>query len=152
MVDDAGAEDRVRQAPLSPSGHQGGDCSRNLGVGHLPHSVLPEVGKGKERGASLPASRAKSRALTRLPRKNRALASHVTFSAYRRQAERGIVSARRQAACRSSSSAATGAAPMTSCVARTGKPAIGNPLASASSNTRPNVSVRLENTKTSALA
>ena len=67
----------------------------------------------------------------------------------RRRLRRGMPSASRQAVRRSSLSTPTGAAPITSRGPLTGNAAIGKPLASASSSTRPKVSVLLGKTKTS---
>ena len=75
--------------------------------------------------------------------KTRAEACQVWPAANSTQSCREICSAARQAARRSSSRTPTGAAPITSRGPVTGKAATGRPLASASSSTRPNVSVLL---------
>jgi hypothetical protein len=67
-----------------------------------------------------------------------------------RQIFRGIPSAAIAALRRSQSGTPAPLLPMTSSGPGTGNAATGSPLASASSSTRPNVSVRLGNTKTSA--
>src|SRR5581483_9605118 len=72
--------------------------------------------------------------------------------AYLRQASGARVNAPRAAAARSSRRTPTAAPSTTSRGPGTGKAAIGTPEARASSNTRPKVSVRLGNTKTSAAA
>ena len=84
--------------------------------------------------------------------KTRAEACQVWPAANSTQACGGICSASMQAACKSSFRAPTGEAPITSRGPVTGNAATGRPLASASSRTRPNVSVLLGNTKTSAAA
>src|ERR1700730_3313266 len=87
-----------------------------------------------------------------LSMKARAEASQVCPAANSRQACGEIVSADRHAARRSSFNAPTGALPITSRGPVTGKAATRRPPASASSRTRPKVSVLLGNTKTSAAA
>ena len=82
----------------------------------------------------------------------RALFSQECLSANARQAAREIRSASRQATRRSSFNTPIGWLPTTSFGPVTGKAATGTPLASASSCTTPNVSVRLGKTKTSAAA
>src|SRR6478609_6636246 len=82
----------------------------------------------------------------------RALLSQEYLSANARHASREICSASTQATRKSSFNTPIGSLPTTSFGPVTGKAATGTPLASASSCTTPNVSVRLGNTKTSAAA